>query len=125
MDRITIQDLVGKTMLKVEGDKFTVTFDTLDGEQYRMYHQSDCCESVHIDDVKGDLNDLVGAPILYVTEDISKENPPDCDPEILKWQDSFTWTNYEIATEKGKVNIRWYGESNGYYSESVDFARIN
>lgn len=121
MARGTAQDLVGKTMLKVEEDGLTVRFQTIEGDKYVMYHESDCCESVHIDDVKGNLFDLVGSPILYVQEEISNENPPDCQKE---YQDSFTWTSYEIATEKGKVNIRWYGESNGYYSEDVDFAKI-
>lgn len=71
-----------------------------------------------IEDVCGDLNDLIGVPITMAEEVESRENPPGITKE---YQDSFTWTFYKLATVKGYVTIRWYGESNGYYSESVSF----
>lgn len=39
--------------------------------------------------------------------------------------ESFTWTFYLIQTNKGHVTLRWLGSSNGYYSESVRFARVD
>lgn len=119
------EDLLGKTLVKVENlDNEELIFTLTNGEQYKLYHESDCCESVTIEEIIGDLDDLIGSPIIQAEE---IEHESGVNPEGVKipeYQDSFTWTFYKLATAKGFVTIRWYGESNGYYSESVDFARI-
>lgn len=115
----SIENLVGKTLVKIEGmenESDEIIFYTSDGEEYRQYHERDCCERVTVEDVVGDVNDLIGMPILTAYETESSGSTDG-------W-DSFTWTFYNLATAKGHVTIRWYGESNGYYSESVDFERI-
>lgn len=113
--------LKGKTLAMVENKGDEVLFVTADGERYKLYHSQDCCESVTVEDVCGDLADLIGSQILQAEEVTSDTNPEGVTKE---YQDSFTWTFYKLATLKGAVTIRWYGESNGYYSESVDFARV-
>ena len=74
-------------------------------------------------DIVGDLGDLIGNPILMAEEVTNKQ---DVNPEGVKipeYQDSFTWTFYKLATIKGSVTLSWYGESNGYYNESVSFKK--
>lgn len=123
MQEAKLKDLIGKTMASVENvNNEEIVFTTTDGEKFSLYHLQDCCESVMVDDVVGDLADLVGEPILVAEEATSDKNPEGVTKEC---QDSFTWTFYKFATRKGYVDIRWYGESNGYYSESVYFKRHN
>lgn len=118
----TVAGLVGKTLSAVHKTKDELIFTIDSGERYKLFHEQDCCENVSIEDVCGDVNDLVGAPILKAEESRSNTNPAGITP---KDQDSFTWTFYHFATIKGYVTVRWYGESNGYYSESVDFGRAD
>lgn len=111
------EELFGKTITKivVSDDKETVTFTDNEGNKYQMYHFQDCCESVYVEDITGDLNDLLNTPIIKAEENTSEEDF-ECG--------SLTWTFYNIATVKGHVTIRWYGESNGYYSEDVSFIKL-
>lgn len=120
-----LKELIGKTLTKVEKRGYDeIIFTCEDGKQYKMYHGQDCCEGVYIEDIVGDLQDLVGTPILKA-EEISNYQPSSKE-DIEKTKEaeeygSCTWTYYKFATMKGYVDIRWFGESNGYYSESVDF----
>ena len=109
--------MVGKTFVQVEGSAGDgeMLFRTADGETFLFSHYQDCCESVRIEDICGDIQDLVGEPIL-MAEEVSGEIPAQ-DEEYIESQ---TWTFYKFATRKGYVDVRWLGESNGYYSERVD-----
>lgn len=114
-----LQKMVGKTMISVtETANDELRFKTDDGITFRFHHVQDCCECVHIEDICGDLADLVGSPILLADEISSDRYPA---PER---HDSYTWTFYKFATLQGSVTVRWLGESNGYYSESVDLQMI-
>ena len=134
-----IEDLKGKILSGVlkDDDNQELIFTCEDGTQYKMYHQQDCCEYVSIEDINGDLDDLVGSPILlaeevsneqfekeyeesfYVDDEYDKKNK-----DGQSYPESHTWTFYKLATIKGYVDIRWFGQSNGYYSERVDFVIV-
>ncbi len=111
--------LKGKTLSSIKENGYEIVFETTDGERYRMYHQQDCCESVSIESIVGDLEDLVGSEML-IAEEVEGQSPADFDD---KYYESYTWTFYKFATRKGYVDIRWLGSSNGYYSESVSFVK--
>jgi hypothetical protein len=114
------EDLVGETFTKIEGaarNSKKIVFSGLRKPTYAMEHLQECCEWVVVEDIAGDIEDLIGTPILLAEEAASTAKTPGGDSEY----NSATWTFYKLATSKGYVTIRWLGESNGYYSESVDF----
>ena len=123
-----ISELVGKTVVSIDKKGDELIFICATGEKYKMYHSQNCCENVSIEDICGDLEYLIGTPILKAEElsnyePISEEDKQRT-KDAEKWG-SCTWTFYKFATIKGYVDIRWYGESNGYYSESVDFRKAD
>ena len=103
--------VLNKTMRKVwrgtYGGNDALYFEQEDGVHFVLTHIQDCCEDVEIESIDGDLDDLIGEPLLMAEE-------------IIK-VDGDTWTFYKFATVKGYVTIRFYGSSNGYYSERVDW----
>lgn len=122
-----VADLVGMTLRSVtqEGVE-SLTFTTTDGRVFRLFHDQDCCEDVTIDDVCGDLQAIVGSPII-MAEEACGGVLPDIAVERANERyltESETWTFYKFATVKGYLTVRWFGTSNGYYSESVDFCEM-
>jgi hypothetical protein len=109
-----IEDMVGMVFTRVSGGvgDGELVFEN-DTERFVFFHAQDCCECVDINDIVGDLQDLVGEPLL-MAEEVSGYIGPE--PE---YHDSYTYTFYKFATRKGYVDVRWLGESNGYYSEGV------
>lgn len=120
----SVEDFVGKIVSSIEVERVgscnqgpidTIIFNFLDGDVFKMYHEQDCCESVFLEDITGDLDFLVGKKILKAEEASNQES---------KEYGTETWTFYHISTFKDTVSLRWYGESNSYYSESVSIAKL-
>ena len=106
-------NFIGKTIIDIKRFyNYELHFEFDDGSSLKMYHQQDCCEEVCIEDIIGDLKDLKNSPITMF-ETTSEYG-------TAEWGDPATWTFYKIATAKGYVTIRWFGMSNGYYSEEVN-----
>lgn len=116
------EELIGKTLTAIKVDeKYAawILFVVSEDEKYLLHNDEADCNDVQvtIDDINGDINDLVGSP-LTMAESVSNE-------AFEKTQDAEgTWTFYRFATIKGYVDIRWFGTSNGYYSETVTLERL-
>lgn len=124
---VDFEELLGKTIVEIcgaeEGSE-VILFVCSDGSTYVMYHEQDCCECVDINDICGEINCLIGTPILKAEEVVNTSGEEDCPDAVDKYDESYTWTFYNLATIKGYVTIRWYGTSNGYYSESVSLVKL-
>lgn len=121
-DDITFEILKGKILERIEGcvdDSYKVRFYCTDGTDYTLYHRQECCEDVQLIDVIGCVDDLIGHPILLAN--LVEEEGNVSTEEEYEADESSTWSFYNIATIKGTVTMRWYGTSNGYYSETVGF----
>lgn len=118
--RVTeLKEFIGKTLKSVNvinnESNIKIMFEFEEGQKYEMSHQQYCCEDVYIEDITGNMANLIGRELI-MAEEVQEFGE--------KEDGTFTWTFYKLATELGYVTIRWYGESNGYYSETVDIEEI-
>jgi hypothetical protein len=104
-------DFIGKQFFYLDKGSDEIFFYCNDGKIYQMYHEQEYCESVYIDGVEGDINDLINSEILNVELVIK--------PMKVSYGTA-TLTFYKFTTQKGTVTIKWFGNSTGSYSESID-----
>ena len=149
------KELKNKTFESIEGLKTgseQIEFNCTDGSKFKLTYYQDCCANCSIEDINGNVKDLIGNPIL-LAEEVHSGEPQDyilaqrkvayekakaeykkVDPDDFyywgpqpdnDWKaESETWTFYKLSTIKGSVTIRWYGSSNGYYSETATFEKL-
>ena len=122
------EELIGKTIIMITTRPDEVEFKLSDGRTRVMGHEQDCCESVTLEDVVGDWEDLLDTPILVAearSDDAQlMQDMVESHPDYDGYCDSQTWTFYTFRTIKGTVDVRWLGTSNGYYCESVDWGWV-
>lgn len=104
-------DFLGMTFRNVRMNGHEeIIFQAQNGDYYVMHHSQECCEIVEVEDICGDLHDIPLDPIVQAEE---SQNSGELG------EGTYTWTFYKLGTRRGSVTIRWYGSSNGYYSEEV------
>ncbi len=122
-NEVAFDTLKGKTITKLVDATIgseRVGFECSDGTKYRLVYHHDCCAGCDLNEVHGDLEDLIGSPILMAEEVTGGEEVAPA-PEHAA---SFTWCFYKLATIKGYVTLRFLGQSNGNYSETMTFEVI-
>ena len=88
--------ILGKTLTSItkskDDDKIEMVTD--DNRYYRMQHYQDCCESVYVESIVGDLNDLIGSPILRA-EERCEEDTKACESGTWKFlYSSISYSGY-------------------------------
>lgn len=114
--------LIGDTLTSVEMRNDDLILECASGKIYEMGYIPDCCASCYLEDGFDDLKELVGQEIVVASIDSSHDAPPDVKQDYIP--ESQTWTFYTLRTNKGTAQLRWYGSSNGYYSETPTFRRV-
>lgn len=119
---ILFEDLVGCIFTNIEGCKKgseEIIFTLDDGRKFQLFHDDECCETVFIEDIDNDPKVLLNSEVL-LAEVIMGKGLQSLDGE----DESFTWVFYKLITINGGITIRWYGESNGNYSEEAKFMEL-
>lgn len=129
MSTVILDQIIGKTIHSIKREDFDnlgntenasgtiLYFEFSDGKKYKMCHDQDCCESVWLAEIVGELNDLIDSPLKMA--EVVRDKEPEYGVEKQ------LWTFYKFATEKGYVTLRWCGQDNGYYSKEVSFEEVN
>jgi len=104
------EQLNGETIIKFVTNDDEMIIETKD-KIFTMYspdvrYGNDV--DVWLEDVCGDLSDVMDSPILFAEEVSNKDTLTDK-----------TWTFYKLSTIKGSVTLRFCGRSNGYYCERL------
>jgi hypothetical protein len=117
---VEFSDLVGEVLDAVDIDKEEnqILLTTRSGRRFMVYHEQDCCESVRMVGQDGSFDKLIGKPIIEARDFAVDTGESESD------YDSQTTTTLVFRVDDQTVISRWIGDSNGYYSESVDIAEL-
>lgn len=101
----SISSLIGKTFLRVYQDDDGIIFENKE-LTVRLAHIRQCCETVWLEDVNGDLSDLENFPIVRAEEKYGKSEDE-------------SWYFYTLATKNGYVDLRFCAELDTMYSTNA------
>lgn len=125
--KVPVSELTGKTIIKLEqADNWReLRLFCSDGTAYAFYsprcqeRKSFLGEGKYLEDVKGDLGWLLEAKVL-------EAGKADTESGIHegRWDTFYEWEIYRLITEKGQVELRFLGVSDGWDPMYMEFIRI-
>lgn len=104
MKPVSVKELIGKTITDVaimdQLDEDRVKLCCSDGSKYIMGHTQQHSESVYLEEVEGNIFDILNSPVIDAREDVSND-----------WvgHSGHIYTTYIIATNNGAVVFKWAG----------------
>jgi hypothetical protein len=112
--------LVGEVLdaVDIDREENQILLTTRSGRRFVVYHEQDCCEQVQIVGQDGSFDKLIGKPLIEARDFAVDTGESEGD------YDSQTTTTLVFRVDDQTVISRWIGDSNGYYSESVDIAEL-
>jgi hypothetical protein len=118
-EELDFRILIGEIINKIIKYKNALIFELNSGKNYAIMHCQDCCEEVYLEDIIGNLENLLNYPII-----LSEKETNNADPIKNEYDESHTWTFIKLSTYQGYVTLRFYGSSNGYYSEDAGLYEV-
>jgi hypothetical protein len=117
--RVKFDALVGEVLdaVDIDREENQILLTTRSGRRFLVYHEQDCCETVAMHWQDGSFDKLIGKPIIE-----ARDIAIDTSEEAI--DSSQTTTTLIFRVDDQTVISRWIGDSNGYYSESVDIAEL-
>jgi len=108
-----IKEIQGQVFDSIIVDGNTIIFKN-DFKTVEFHHEKDCCEDVYLESVDGDIS-LLENKVILAAEKVTNKSPAPDGRESYYGE----WTFYKFRTVSDSVTVRWFGESNGYYSTEV------
>lgn len=115
-----MKELIGKTIIKLEigSDDTTLVFTDSLGNQYFYNSYGDCCSSTWFSHITG-IHNFLGHEVNNTVE---KEERDPTETEYKEGQyDVLRIYGYTLETDKGRCDVEFRNDSNGYYGGSCDF----
>jgi hypothetical protein len=116
-----LDELNGLLVKHIDCDDEQLIIEVEDGRRFSFCHEQDCCESVSVYSVDGNLKELQGKKLVRI--DCDNVDPDDY--VLGEHVDSYTFTNVRFITDEQTSLVRWFGESNGYYGEGISFSELS
>ena len=114
---IEFNDLVGETLthIDIDPENNEILLTTKSDKKIIIKHDQNCCESVKLVYYSPNWKKLIGKVIVDTSENAVSS---------MNGYDSRTDTDLTFSVDDATVITKWVGESNGYYSETVDIHDI-